>query len=381
MLAIAALVGCNKEESNIIESSKKAVEVTIANAAADSRVIAAPADSEVAGDGQVGTIEAQASDAYAAAKAEQLVILFANNANVVEQAYSITAGTTRFHDINESVTQVAIVRKATATKADGVWTYTYDATPANYIGKNLSDYRTAALTEYADNRGVDGMDLFAVSGLGEPQGTCTVEDPNDHATSFTYTLYKASLNVAPMLARVEITGISCTDLGETTFKAANAVIEDGKVVTGGYDELTLGTIKFGASKNYTYDLDDYKLEGVYEKGNKTTKRTLKSYTAGEGKAIAWNIATQTAFPLVASNAMTLDMVAAAYDYTVVNTAKNLTIGFDNVETKKFEPGKIYRLAINFTESNLDASNEAICVEVEVTIANWKVVGFNPTFKN
>ena len=382
-MAIAALVSCSKDDSaQILESSKKAVEITISNAVADSRVIAEPTDSEVTGDGQEGTIEAMAANNYAAAKNDQLVVLFANNANVVEQAYAITAATTRFHDINESVTQVAIVRKATATKAeDGAWTYAYDTTPANFIGQNLSTYRTAALTEYADNRGVDGMDLFAVSGLdrSKTEPNCTMTD--EHGTTFTYALFEASLEVKPMLARVEIEGISCTDLGETTFKAANGVVVDGKVVTGGYDELVLGTIKFGTNDNYTYDLNDFTLKGVYEKGNKEAKRDLTSYSAGEGKAIAWNIATQTAFPLVASNAMTLDMVASAYDYTVVNTQKNLTVGFDKVNPQKFEPGKIYRLTINFTESNLDESNEAICVEVTVSIVNWVVVPVDPTFKN
>ena len=90
-------------------------------------------------------------------------------------------------------------------------------------------------------------------------------------------------------------------------------------------------------------------------------------------------ATETAFPLTTANAMSIDMEASAYDYKVVNTDKNLTIGFDNVETKKFEPGKIYRLAINFGENNLDASNEAICVEVEVKVAEWVVVPVTPVF--
>ena len=77
--------------------------------------------------------------------------------------------------------------------------------------------------------------------------------------------------------------------------------------------------------------------------------------------------------------MKIDMVASAYDYTVVNTGKNLTIGFDNVEKKEFEPGKIYRLAITFGEDNLDKSNEAICVNVEVKIADWVVVPVQPVF--
>lgn len=399
-MAFAAFVSCSKEEGvSIIESSKKAVEISISNYKVDSRAIDNPADNEVKGDGQTGTIEEQAADNYVAAEADQLVVLFANQANTVEQAYALAeyaenntaAGTYRFHDINESVTQVAIVRKATATKAeDGTWTYSYDTTAANYVGDDLADYRAAAIIEYADNRGVDGMDLFAVSEEFTNKGTCDVTDPNDHKTTYTYTLFGAVVDVKPMLARVEVTRVACDGsnsasideetgeettpnaLGATTLAAFN-----GELISGGYDELKLGTLKFGEDEDYVYDFGGFVLKGIYEKGE--GEREATHYEPGQGKAIAWNIATETAFPLTTANAMSIDMEASAYDYKVVNTKKNLTIGFDNVETKKFEPGKIYRLAINFGENNLDASNEAICVEVEVKVAEWVVVPVTPVF--
>lgn len=396
-MAFAAFVSCSKEEGvSIIESSKKAVEISISNYKVDSRAIDNPADNEVKGDGQTGTIEEQAADNYVAAEADQLVVLFANQANTVEQAYALAeyaenntaAGTYRFHDINESVTQVAIVRKATATKAeDGTWTYSYDTTADNYVGDDLADYRAAALIEYEDNRGVDGMDLFAVSEELTNKGTCDVTDPNDHKTTYTYTLFGAVVDVKPMLARVEVTRVACDGsnsiigegdeakapnaLGATTLAAFN-----GEPVSGGYDELKLGTLTFDG---YTYDFNDFVLKGIYDKGK--GEREATHFEPGAGKAIVWNIATETAFPLTTSDPMTIDMVASAYDYTVVNDQKNLTIGFDNVTTKEFEPGKIYRLAINFGENNLDESNEAICVDVTVTVQEWVVVDVTPEFGN
>ena len=223
------------------------------------------------------------------------------------------------------------------------------------------------------------MDLFAASGQLTNPTTCTVE-ATEHNSAYTYQLYTANINVVPMLARVEITKVSAQGgekpLGATTLAAAN-----GELVSGGFDKLTLGTLTFGG--NYTYDFDGYELEGIYNGESKVAVEPT-IFEAGEDSskyAIAWNIATETAFPLTTANAMTIGMEAFAYDYNVVNTGKNLTIGFDNVEPTEFEPGKIYRLEIVFGEDNLDASNNAICVAVKVEIADWVVVDVDPVFGN
>ena len=392
VLAIAALAACNKEnDMEFLQSNKKAVEISIANYVEDTRVIDAPAATEVDNLAKVGTIEALAEDQFAAAKAEELVVLFANNANNVEQAfalkdYTVNAGKYRFHDINESVTQVAIVRDATVAGSTGAWTYTYDINADGYVGKNLSTYRDNALVEYADNFGVEGMDLFAVSKI-ETDGTkCTMTDEHDNKT-YEYTLFTATVKVQPMLARVEITNFQCTDLGETTLAAVT-----DPTVTGGYDHLTLGTLTFGGNK--TYNFNNYVLKGKYcPKGDDAGD--CKNYfdqifdgTENNGKAIAWNISVNTPYPAVKTvdgkevagdNALQVKMEAYAHDYKVVNTSKTLSVGFKGAD--KFEAGKIYRIAIPFKESNLDASNEAICVEVEVIIANWVVVPVTPVFGN
>lgn len=389
VLAIAALAACNKDsEMQFIESNKKAVDISIANYVDDTRVIDAPAATEVDNLAKVGTIETLAEDNFAAAEAGQLVVLFANNANNVEQAFALdgltaTEGKYRFHDINESVTQVAIVRDATFAGSTGAWTYTYDINADNYVGKNLSAYRDNALVEYADNFGVEGMDLFAVSKI-ETDGTkCTMTDEHNNKT-YEYTLFTATVEVKPMLARVEITNFQCTDLGETTLAAVT-----DPTVTGGYDHLTLGTLTFGGNK--TYNFNNYVLKGAYCKADETPLNYFDQIfdgTENNGKAIAWNISVNTPYPAVKTvdgkevagdNALQVKMEAYAHDYKVVNTSKTLSVGFKGAD--KFEAGKIYRIAIPFKESNLDASNEAICVEVEVIIANWVVVPVTPVFGN
>lgn len=387
VLAIAALAACNKDnDMEFLQSNKKAIEISIANYVENTRVIDAPVATEVTNNAKEGTIETLAEDQFAAAKAEELVVLFANNANNVEQAFALqgltaTDGKYRFHDINESVTQVAIVRDATVAGSTGAWTYTYDINPDNYVGNNLSAYRANALVEYTDNFGVEGMDLFAVSKI-ETDGTkCKMTDEHANKT-YEYTLFTATVEVKPMLARVEITNFQCTDLGETTLAAVTE-----PTVTGGYDHLTLGTLTFGDNK--TYNFNNYVLKGAYCKADETPLNYFDQIfdgTENNGKAIAWNISVNTPYPAVKTvdgkevagdNALQVKMEAYAHDYKVVNTSKTLSVGFKGAD--RFEAGNIYRIAIPFKESNLDASNEAICVEVEVEIANWVVVPVTPVF--
>ena len=116
-MALATIVSCSKDDGDaVLTSSKKAVEISISNYTPETRVIENPIATNVEAYARVGTIESLvADDALAAAAADQLVVLFANNANKVEQAFALeglspTDGNKyRFHDIKESVTQVAVV--------------------------------------------------------------------------------------------------------------------------------------------------------------------------------------------------------------------------------------------------------------------------------
>lgn len=392
-MALATIVSCSKDEAGdaVLTSSKKSVEITISNYKSATRAISNPTDGEVTANSKVGTIESPVAtdNTIEAANVNQLMVLFANNANTILHAFPLSAeyganGKYTYHSVSESVTQFAVVRNVTVTKNGESVSYSYNLDKTTFEGQKLDTYKTNALVEYTDNRGIEFMDLFVASGQLTNPKTCTVdaEDHTGYEAGYTYKLYSASVEVAPMLARVELEGVAC-DGGDDATKALGATTLasfNGDPVSGGFDELKLGTIKFGtAAAVKSYDFDDFVLKGIYEKG--VGQRNATAYTPGENKVIAWNIATSTAFPLVETNPMTIDMVASAYDYTVVNTAKQLTIGFDNATTKAFEPGKIYRFSINFGEDNLDKSNEAICVEVNVTIANWEVVGIDPVFGN
>lgn len=372
LLSLAALamiaVGCEKNEGpNVIESNKKSVDITIVNGVQATKAVAEVTPTPVGGAGAIQDRE----DKQAAASTTELTVLFANAAGNVVEAHSFAEAKPveneteagkwnyRFHGVHESVTQVAVVRN----------------NAKEFVGTNLSVYANAAAEEVivAD---LSALNLYGSSDIAwDGKTTCTVPDAA-HNVEYTYNLYTAQVDVIPTLARVEITGISCTDLGETTFKAST-----DPTVTGGFDELALQKITFGEDEAYyyTFTANDI-LKGVYKDENeadRTTKRDLVPYNPGENQVIAWNIAPSVAYP--SDNVpMTLYVKASAYDYDVNTEDKTLTINGLTGATK-FERSKIYRLAINFKESNLDESNEAICVDVTVKIADWVIVEVNPEF--
>ena len=403
-MALAAFVSCSKDDGvKQLQSSKKAVAITIANGSTETR---ATVTKPVAADkiaGGTATIQDQAT-AGPCANVNELVVLFANANGTVEEAYTFPQGqavgqddkyTYRWHNVSESVTQVAVVRDI----VDGVDNvYTED-----YLGKKIADYKANAEdVDAMENIDITKIDLYVSSTL-DYSGPCIIPDPEKN-TEWTYSLYTADVTIAPAIARVEITGIACDEatcsatdhatahvshvLGGTTLAAAN-----GDLVSGGYDELALGELTWGDNDEYKFNLTGNTLKGIY-KGNKAedykTARTPVWYTPtevvaegetadGTADAIVWNINPSAKVPQLNDDPMVIKMEASAYDYTVVNTSKTLSIGFKNVT--EFKPGNIYRFNINFGENNLDASNEAICVEVKVTIQPWVVVTVQPEFGN
>ena len=364
VLALGALASCQNEEGAVVEqSTQKTITITIANGVAETKAVDEVTPDAVGGN---ATIADQFNHQTPCATTDQLVILFANRAGYVVEARTfaqandcvgLTAGDTQyyFHNVHESVEQVAVVRH----KENGTDVSKY----TNEV--HLSTFANAAAVENL-NAPINDIDLYASSDLTPTDRTHTYNNVE-------YKIFTATVDVAPALARVEIIGVDCTNLGERTY----ANVGEG-TLTGGYDKLTLKTIEFGANKEYDYTFaDNTVLHGVYEPDNYYPARMDRvTYSPGDGKAIAWNIAPQTA--LTSTNPMVFSMVAEAYDYTVWSDEKTLTItAFNGID--EFERGKIYRLDLKFKEENIDVENDGICVDVTVNIANWVVVNVEPTF--
>ena len=390
VMAIAALVSCNNEnEDTILTSSKKSVSITIENAVSTRAVAAANAtDVEaVGGEGKLLT----AGENVVSAEYDELVFLFANrNGEIVEirdgEASDITSEVTTtenatsevhtltFHSVTEAATQVAVVRYG-------------DMTPVNKVGDNLSKIQEEAADETKNKEvELDMITLYGASDLSSTGDTCEKDGQ-------TYNLYTAKVNIAPLFARVEITYVECTDLGEATYGMATNTINDLEAVKG-YDEVTLKSITFGANNIYYYNFAaNTVLYGKYTgnindetKGVRADYATTRKYAFEDANKegtqyLAWNIAQQAAFS--ATNPLVMNVATHAYDFT--NADKNTTLTVvgltkDGQPVTTFQAGNIYRLDLDFKEKNLDNYNDGICVEVEVTVAKWVVNIVEPTFK-
>ena len=412
-LALASVVACSKDDNaSVLESSKKSVSITIANAVSSTRAVDALTAEDVVmdTDGSVGKV-LKAGENVVSAKYTDLEFLFANkNGEIVEihtpaDAVNTTDNTTEevhsllFHGVTESATQIAVVSYG-------------DMTPLK-VGDNLADIQKEAADESKNNEIVlEEITLYGAGDIAwDGKSTCEVDGEN-------FNLYTATVDVAPLFARVEISGIECSDLGDATYGMASNTIDD-EVAVKGYDELTLNNIYFGTHGKYTYTWEtkpvlygqysgninddnkgirpDYQDTRIYAfdatetttlADATTVTNTDGNYSANTAKTmLAWNIAPQAAPSFTAatedaaekiSNPLVLSLSTHAYDFT--NATKDSSVTVKSLGVDNFEAGNIYRLYLEFAESNIDNYNDGLCVNVEVTVAKWVVNIVNPTFK-
>lgn len=410
-MALAAFVSCSKDEPTALETSKKSVSITIANAVSSTRAVDALTAEDVVmdTDGSVGKV-LNAGQNVVSAEYTDLEFLFANkNGEIVEihtpadavvtsdnddaEVHSLT-----FHRVTEAATQIAVVK--------------YGDMDELKVGDNLAGIRDEAADESKNNEIVlEDITLYGASDIAwDGKSTCTVDGVN-------FNLYTAAVDVAPLFARVEISGIECSDLGDATFGMAINTI-DPTVAVKGYDELTLNNITFGTHGKYTYafaegtkllgryngdittnggtrpDFEDTRIY-AFDATAKSTLADVATATNADGKytannaatMLAWNIAPQAAPSFTAatedadeviSNPLVLSLSTHAYDFT--NATKDSSVTVKSLGVEDFEAGNIYRLYLEFAESNIDNYNDGLCVNVEVTVAKWVVNIVNPTFK-
>ncbi|MBQ8863712.1 MAG: hypothetical protein IJ014_03145 [Rikenellaceae bacterium] len=362
MLAVAGLVACEKEAGfdAPIESNNKTVAITIENAARVTK-------------GAAGNTTAATGETYqAVADAADLKILFAAGETILKEMALVGTevehkeganaeyqygkkpasginGDYFFHNVPAAVTKVAVVRYETndITITEGETT--------------LAEVLALATSTINEQREIDDICLYGEGALGAKGDDCVEID------GVQYYIYPAAVTVAPAMARLEISQISCTDLGDDN--------DDDKLETVGIDELKLNSFEWGG---YTIDPAQLgTLVGSYVSGqaNSTvedeTKRVCKPATG----VWSWNIVPQ------AFAKMILSMEAKAYDYQLPATdlAINVTgLTQEGADVTSYEAGKIYQLAVNFTEDDI-AGQEGVCVDVTVTIQDWVVVPVEPVF--
>ena len=317
-MALATIVSCSKDDVNVLNSSEKSVSLSILNSnEVVSRAIT----------------NASANEEFECAAATDLTVLFADRAGKVIETRNLTAGAQvgavyTFHKLPQEVQQVGVIAlrgntsPATLEAAEAIWkTETLNAEVANIV-------------------------VYGASGQMTQNNTCTVDGEE-------FPLFEGEVTVAPYHTRLEVTGIKCSDLGQTEYGYSKIVLD--KMTYGGQYEQTLGKTLASATDIATAN------------GENET-----------GKVWSWNWAPEKA----AAN-LVVDMTVTGKNYTVAVPKKTLTInGYkdkDKNDITMFECGNIYKLEIPFLESNIDKTNNYICVNVDVTIAKWTINTITPTF--
>ena len=396
-MALATIVSCSKDDAGdtVLTSKQKSVTITIANSALETR---ATLNGEQ-------TSESLATTGDACVVASDLQVFFANSAGTIlkemklsgtpedvdhtkEYQYGVktdadanTQGSYIFHRVPAEVTQVAVARYETGDLPEN---------KTNWEGQNISALAALASNEEKNvARELSDIVLYDADGLTYSEECTTID-------GVVYNLYTADLTIAPAFARVELVKIQCTDLGSDITSDGNST---------GYDELTLKTFAWGPANGtnylYTWPTAQPILYGSYvPDDNKDAFGNTISVTGNNRKnewtantAISWNVADQVAAPTEAVP-MVLTMGGQAYERFVQNDptltitklyqtqtpGENGTVTLSN-PLDKFTKKNIYRFNVIFKESNLDTTDDNICVKVLVTIDTWTVVDVYPEFKN
>lgn len=375
-MAIAALVSCSKDEETnapAINSSKKSVQITIANGNGATRA------------GENGVTAGNSGETAVTCEATELSILFANDGGTILKVMDLVAaeddkkdhvaGTAEYvpgkaaeadtylwHNVPAAVTQVAVVRCEASDITITPGTTTLDQVEELAVNeeKNL-------------NRPITEVVLYDESRLGEKGQLCKDVDGTE------FYVYPASLTVKPKFARFELTQISCTDLGDK-----NCDTGEDAAATVGLDWITVNSLTWSSNKA-SYKIDPAVVGTMYgsyvPEGENATDKVLNANDANTAEVWSWNVK-ESSFV-----SMLLDCTVGAYAYQVASDSAELYVNglaansgatTGDSASMDWKEGNIYRVALDFTESDL-SGQEGLCVKVSVTIVDWKVNNVYPVF--
>ena len=343
-MALATIVSCSKDDADkVLDSSKKSVTVTINNYAQSTRH-------------ETNATPAKDDADLVCASSSTLTIVFTDDGKLVK-SFTLSQG--------------APTPAEGETAQTGNGTYTFHALPESVdgffvIGSKRALLATIPTTQAdaeeawkADQEGAQWNDIvvYGASENWKNDGTCT---NNGHE----YALYTADVTVKPYKARVEVTEISCEDLGNKN--------RDTDPATLGYETVTVTSFGIAGATAQTLNSNNIM----------TAAPDVKKLTPPTGKVWSWNID-----PAATSNhLLTLNATVDAGEFYNVTspertiTATKYTAG--GADLTQFQAGHIYKMTIPFTESLLDDNSSLICVEATVTIENWVVVDdVKPEFGN
>lgn len=378
-LALTALVACNKDPvDEVLTSSKKSVVISIANMASGTRA-----------EGTATSMGPQTEEACTTIDGNFYIFFLDSSKNIIKRFVGTDLATYgannnwTFNGLSEEVTMVVAAGNLTSNVPK-------EEETLDVTSWNLTENSTVIVNEQqevnivaAPYENLKGQVVYDVSNLTE-----TDETLGDMK------VYTAELEIAPQMARIEITQISCTDFGtevEVTYLEDNekslgfSIIGIESMVLAGGEAITT----MSAGTDYTITLSGdiandtalnsatYTIIPDDDETQTESENVLKPEE--DGKVWSWNIAPQEVSNLVTH------LYVKGNDYTAIVPKRTVTISSytktsDSSNINSFEKGNIYRFAIDFSHKNLDnTDSQYIVANVTVSIANWVVNKVTPGF--
>jgi len=373
--AALTLAGCSKEGSQD-ESSKnyKSVEVSINNVALGTKAIGLGKDNDLEGKKiQLNSLQFFFSDGttfYTAKNADQ------TEADVYFDAgelASLPELKLSFHFLPAAVKEVIVIGNLPVSNA---------------ANKNALD-NTLEIVNYQD---VSNFPLYAEGALGK----MTPNNHDDGSNTHLSNVYAVSLNIIPHVARFEITGIGCT-LPTSSPK----IVKVNKIAFADfYDKCDFRTHEVVKAPTNSLRSVELTQQGIfsYFSGQMSTSKWNNDFFNGAGTGTSGN--SHPAIELTAANGKQDVNIAYNFFYQGAGAPTLLLdiIEYENAEDTNgvpgylytntykmnsgsvitsFEPGKIYRMALNFKEDDLQHQDR--CLDITVTVAEWAVVEVTPEF--
>lgn len=281
-----------------------------------------------------------------------------------------------YHKVNPAVTKVLVV--------------------GNTVGKTITLTPVAAvrasLAEAEKEQGKDNVTLYGEGDL--VPATPAYTHPDTHPETVT-AHYTTEVEISPLVARFEIDGIECMDLGKDyasfvlkglglvdiypsvsldrsafagKWTVYNATNTGGLFYEPGKTSPVPGGIEFG-SPGWAYEAIS----------NAPFDETTNTYEAEGGKVFAFNfIAKAGEFPNIK---LRLGEVAPKTALGFANYEYVSTRGFTGADATHPKPGYIYQFDLTFAEANIGPwdPDSKKCINVAVKVMEWEIVSVNPAF--
>ena len=372
IVAAMTLASCQKDQAPE-SKTLKSVEVKLNNVAPVTRAIGGLGESLEGKNIQLNSLQFFFSDGttlYEAKDAE------GNKADVYYDATELAALngnlSAKFHFLPAAVKKVIVIGNFPASAA----------TTESALDMELE------IAKYQD---VTNFPLYAEGTLGIASSNAHNNGEFGHLSN----VYTVNLDVYPHIARFEITGIGCTlptGSGKIVKIVSMAFADffdkcDFRTAVGN----TIRSVQLNQQDIYTYfqtQMNTSKWNNDFFNGLNGQEGAGNSHPVVELTAANTFVETDIAYNFFCKGAPSpyLLINVIEYENQAAYEANNGTPGYlatnsyklnSNEKVTIFEPGKIYRMAIKFTEDDLQ--HQERCLDINLNIAEWIVINVTPEF--